>query len=114
MFQGKKPYFCIMISSFSAQLEAWYREFGRDLPWRQTSDPFLIMLSEFILQQTQIVQGMSYYLRFAERFPSAESLANASEEEVMRLWQGLGYYNRARNLRKAAQEVAKAGHFPKD
>jgi A/G-specific adenine glycosylase len=114
MFQGKKPYFCIMISSFSAQLEAWYREFGRDLPWRQTSDPFLIMLSEFILQQTQIVQGMSYYLRFAERFPSAESLANASEEEVMRLWQGLGYYSRARNLRKAAQEVAKAGHFPKD
>ena len=114
MFQGKKPYFCIMISSFSAQLEAWYREFGRDLPWRQTSDPFLIMLSEFILQQTQIVQGMSYYLRFAERFPSAESLANASEEEVMRLWQGLGYYSRARNLRKAAQEIAKAGHFPKD
>lgn len=113
-FMLKKQYFCIMISSFGTQLEQWYEFFGRDLPWRRTSDPYLIMLSEFILQQTQIVQGMNYYLRFAERFPTAESLAEASEEEVLRLWQGLGYYSRARNLHKAAQEIAKAGHFPKD
>ena len=103
-----------MISSFATQLEAWYDANGRDLPWRRTRDPFLIMLSEFILQQTQIVQGTSYYLRFAERFPTAESLAKASEEEVMRLWQGLGYYSRARHLHAAAKMIAEAGHFPKD
>ena len=113
-FMLKKQYFCIMISSFPTQLEAWYKANGRDLPWRQTSDPYLIMLSEFVLQQTQIVQGMSYYLRFAERFPTAESLAKASEEEVMRLWQGLGYYSRARHLHAAAKQVAEAGCFPKD
>ena len=103
-----------MISSFATKLEQWYDANGRDLPWRRTSDPYLIMLSEFILQQTQIAQGMSYYLRFAERFPTAGSLANASEEEVMRLWQGLGYYSRARHLHAAAKEIAKAGQFPKD
>jgi len=92
----------------------WYASFGRDLPWRHTSDPYLIMLSEFILQQTQIIQGMDYYLRFAERFPTAESLAEASEEEVMRLWQGLGYYSRARHLHAAAKQIAAAGHFPRD
>ena len=70
---------------FNVQLESWYSSFGRDLPWRHTSDPYLIMLSEFILQQTQISQGMDYYLRFAERFPTAESLAEAGEEEVLRL-----------------------------
>ena len=113
-FMPKKPYFCIMISSFSTQLEAWYEANGRDLPWRRTSDPYLIMLSEFILQQTQIVQGMSYYLRFAERFPTAESLAKASEEEVMRLWQGLGYYSRARHLHAAAKQIAEARLFPQD
>ena len=103
-----------MISSFGTQLEQWYESFGRDLPWRRTSDPYLIMLSEFILQQTQIVQGMSYYLRFAERFPTAESLADASEEEVLRLWQGLGYYSRARHLHAAAKQIAEAGKFPRD
>ena len=103
-----------MISSFATRLEGWYEHFGRDLPWRRTRDPFLIMLSEFILQQTQIVQGTSYYLRFAERFPTAESLAIASEEEVMRLWQGLGYYSRARHLHAASKKIAEAGHFPKD
>ena len=113
-FKAKKQYFCIMISSFPTQLEAWYEANGRDLPWRQTNDPYLIMLSEFILQQTQIVQGMSYYLRFAKRFPTAESLAKASEEEVMRLWQGLGYYSRARHLHAAAKKIAEAGCFPKD
>ena len=103
-----------MISSFATQLEQWYDTFGRDLPWRKTSDPYLIMLSEFILQQTQICQGTDYYVRFAKRFPTAESLAEASEEEVMRLWQGLGYYSRARHLHAAAKQIAEAGHFPRD
>ena len=99
---------------FNIQLENWYEANGRDLPWRHTSDPYLIMLSEFILQQTQISQGKDYYLRFAERFPTAESLAEASEEEVLRLWQGLGYYSRARNLHAAAKRIAAAGCFPND
>ena len=99
---------------FRVQLEKWYGTFGRDLPWRKTRDPYLIMLSEFILQQTQICQGTDYYIRFAERFPTAESLAEASEEKVMRLWQGLGYYSRARHLHAAAKQIAEAGHFPRD
>ena len=99
---------------FKVQLETWYNSHGRDLPWRHTRDPYLIMLSEFILQQTQIVQGMDYYLRFAERFPTTERLAEASEEEVMRLWQGLGYYSRARHLHAAAKQITEAGHFPQD
>ena len=99
---------------FSLQLEQWYQANGRDLPWRRTKDPYLIMLSEFILQQTQICQGMDYYLRFAERFPTAGSLAEASEEEVMRLWQGLGYYSRARHLHAAAKQIAARGCFPQD
>ena len=103
-----------MISPFSAQIEHWYSVQGRDLPWRTTRDPYLIMLSEFILQQTQISQGTSYYLRFAERFPTAVLLAEASEEEVLRLWQGLGYYSRARHLHAAARLIAEVGCFPKD
>lgn len=110
----EKCYFCTMISSFDTQIEQWYSAHGRDLPWRRTSDPYLIMLSEFILQQTQVSQGWDYYLRFAERFPTAASLAEADEEEVMRLWQGLGYYSRARHLHSAAKKVAEAGSFPKD
>ena len=103
-----------MNSELATQLERWYTAFGRDLPWRRTRDPYLIMLSEFILQQTQVVQGMDYYLRFAERFPTAESLAEASEEEILRLWQGLGYYSRARHLHAAAKQIAAAGCFPRD
>lgn len=103
-----------MNTSFSTQIEQWYESFGRDLPWRRTTDPYLIMLSEFILQQTQIAQGMNYYLNFSERFPTAKSLAAASEEEVLRLWQGLGYYSRARNLHKAARIIAEAGQIPRD
>ena len=113
-FKQKKHYFCSMNSSFTPQLEQWYEAYGRDLPWRRTRDPYLIMLSEYILQQTQVVQGMDYYHRFAERFPTAESLAEASEEEVLRLWQGLGYYSRARHLHAAAKQIAEAGHFPRD
>ena len=103
-----------MTSTFPHLLEHWYDANGRDLPWRHTSDPYLIMLSEFILQQTQISQGMDYYLRFAERYPTAERLAAASEEEVLLLWQGLGYYSRARHLHTAAKQIAQAGCFPRD
>ena len=103
-----------MTSTFPHLLEHWYDAHGRDLPWRRTSDPYLIMLSEFILQQTQVSQGWDYYLRFAERFPTAASLAEADEEEVMRLWQGLGYYSRARHLHAAAKRIADAGAFPRD
>lgn len=101
------------LENFSAVLLNWYAQKGRhDLPWRQTSDPYKIWLSEVILQQTRVVQGMSYYLKFVERFPTVFELAAATEDEVLSLWQGLGYYSRARNLHHAAQSIAKAGHFP--
>ena len=92
----------------------WYAREGRDLPWRRTRDPYRIWLSEVILQQTRVAQGTEYYLRFVGRFPDVRSLASASEDEVLKLWQGLGYYNRARNLQKAARQVAEdfGGVFP--
>ena len=83
----------------------WYAREGRDLPWRRTRDPYRIWLSEVILQQTRVAQGMEYYLRFTERFPDVASLAAAPEDEVLKLWQGLGYYSRARSLQKAARQV---------
>lgn len=92
----------------------WYEENGRDLPWRKTSDPYKIWLSEIILQQTRIEQGRSYWERFVEQFPSINILAEASEEEVLKLWQGLGYYSRARNLHQAARSIVESsnGMFP--
>lgn len=95
-------------------LKAWYKINMRSLPWRTTSDPYLIWLSEIILQQTRVSQGISYYLKFSERFPSVELLADASEEEVLNLWQGLGYYSRARNLQFAARQIVNDfdGQFP--
>ena len=99
---------------FTHSLEKWYDVHGRQLPWRQTCDPYCIWLSEVILQQTQVAQGMAYYNRFISRFPDAQSLAAASEDEVMLLWQGLGYYSRARNLHAAARQIAQAGTFPRD
>ena len=93
-------------------LLTWYQKDGRDLPWRRTKNPYKIWLSEVILQQTRVEQGLSYYLRFIETFPTVEQLANASEDEVMRLWQGLGYYSRARNLHEAARQVVQMGGFP--
>lgn len=97
-----------------ALLLAWYEENGRPLPWRMTGDPYKIWISEIILQQTQVKQGMAYWHRFMARFPDVISLANADEDEVMRLWQGLGYYSRARNLHAAARMIRDeyAGHFP--
>lgn len=86
----------------------WYETDHRILPWRETTDPYCIWISEIILQQTRVAQGMEYYLRFVERFPNVQTLAQASEDEVLRYWQGLGYYSRARNLHKAAQLVVSA------
>ena len=92
----------------------WYAREGRDLPWRRTRDPYRIWLSEVILQQTRVAQGTEYYLRFTERFPDVASLAAAPEDEVLKLWQGLGYYSRARNLHAAALQVVErfGGRFP--
>jgi len=99
---------------FTSAIEKWYESHGRNLPWRQTADPYRIWLSEIILQQTQVAQGTDYYHRFLERFPTVEALAQASEDEVMVVWQGLGYYSRARHLHAAAQSIAQLGHFPTD
>ena len=93
-------------------LLAWYADHGRDLPWRRTRDPYAIWLSEIILQQTRIAQGQAYWERFMAAFPDVESLAAASEDAVQRLWQGLGYYSRARNLHAAARQIVALGGFP--
>lgn len=95
-------------------LIAWYERHGRSLPWRETRDPYRIWLSEVILQQTRVAQGWNYYLRFTERFPDIASLAAADEDTVLKLWQGLGYYSRARNLHAAARQVMTdfGGRFP--
>jgi A/G-specific adenine glycosylase len=94
----------------------WYKSHKRDLPWRATSNPYFIWLSEVIMQQTQVIQGLSYYLKFIEKYPKVELLAKAPADEVMKLWQGLGYYSRARNLHEAAKQIVKEhkGQFPTD
>ena len=98
------------------QLLAWFRQFQRDLPWRRTRDPYRIWLSEIMLQQTRVAAVIPYYERFLERFPDVRALAEAPQEEVLRLWSGLGYYSRARNLQRAAQEIVAKYHgkFPRD
>lgn len=101
-----------MTNDFALTLLHWFRENGRDLPWRQTRDPYAIWLSEIILQQTQVKQGWAYWERFMRRWPTVEQLAEASEDEVLREWQGLGYYSRARNLHVAAKQVVALGGFP--
>ena len=97
---------------FAIILLEWFRENGRELPWRQTRDPYAIWLSEIILQQTQVKQGWDYWERFMRRWPTVEALAEATEDEVLREWQGLGYYSRARNLHYAAKQIVALGHFP--
>ena len=99
-------------SSFALTLLHWFRENGRDLPWRQTRDPYAVWLSEIILQQTQVKQGWDYWLRFMRRWPTVADLAAATEDEVLREWQGLGYYSRARNLHTAARQIVEMGAFP--
>ena len=99
-------------SFFSTEIIHWFRENGRDLPWRETKDPYAIWLSEIILQQTRIAQGWEYWERFMKTYPKVEDLAAASEDDVLKLWQGLGYYSRARNLHAAAKQIVELGHFP--
>ena len=101
-----------ILQCLSAPLLAWYRENARDLPWRRTADPYRIWVSEIMLQQTRVAAVLGYYARFLEAFPSVEALAAAPEEQLMKLWEGLGYYSRARNLQKAAKLVAERGTFP--
>lgn len=97
-------------------LAQWYEHNKRILPWRETHDPYNIWISEVILQQTRVVQGYDYYLRFIERFPDVKTLAEAQEDEVLRLWQGLGYYSRARNMHTAAHQIMEihGGIFPQN
>ncbi len=103
----------LMLNSFIYnRLYEWYESNRRILPWRETEDGYKIWLSEVILQQTRVAQGMEYYLRFVSRWPKVENLAAADEAEVLREWQGLGYYSRARNLHKAAQMVVERGWSP--
>ena len=99
-------------SFFSTEIIRWFRENGRDLPWRETRDPYAIWLSEIILQQTRIAQGWEYWERFIQTYPHVEDLAAASEDDVLKLWQGLGYYSRARNLHAAARQIVALGEFP--
>lgn len=100
---------------FAKRLLKWYDFNKRELPWRATSDPYKIWLSEIILQQTQVNQGLNYFLKFIEAFPGVKDLAKAPEDKVMKLWQGLGYYSRARNLHEAAKSIVKEHNacFPK-
>ena len=97
---------------FTRILLQWYAENHRELPWRDTTDPYAIWLSEIILQQTRVEQGRPYWERFMAQWPTVEQLAAASEDEVLRMWQGLGYYSRARNLHAAARQIVEWGAFP--
>ena len=101
---------------FSNKIVAWYQQNKRDLPWRNTKDPYLIWLSEIILQQTRVDQGMAYYQKFSSKFPTVKALAIADNDTIMKLWQGLGYYSRARNLHTTAKIISNdyGGVFPKD
>lgn len=103
---------CLM--NFTDNLTHWYHQNRRDLPWRNTTDPYIIWLSEIILQQTRVDQGMPYFYRFAEAYPTVTAFAAATEDEILNLWQGLGYYSRGRNMLKTAQMVQQKfnGKFP--
>lgn len=100
--------------TFAAKLTSWYQTAKRDLPWRKTSDPYRILVSEIMLQQTRAQAVIPYYEKFIERFPTPADLAQASESDVLHSWSGLGYYQRARNLQRAASRIVQAGSFPRD
>ena len=102
------------IASFQEKLLAWYDKEKRDLPWRHSNNPYHIWVSEIMLQQTRVDTVIPYYYRFLETFPTIESLANAQEEELLKVWEGLGYYSRVRNMQKAAQQIMEEynGEFP--
>jgi len=104
MDEAKLPFDAV---EFRAALRAWYRKNGRDLPWRKTRDPYATLVSEFMLQQTQVATVLAYFERWLRRFPDFESVARATEDEVLRAWQGLGYYSRARNLHAAAKIIGR-------
>ncbi len=108
MFTGRS------LASFRKNLLVWFAQYQRDLPWRRDKDPYRIWLSEIMLQQTRVAAAIPYYERFLERFPNVAALAEAPEEDVLRLWSGLGYYSRARNLQKAARQIVAehSGIFP--
>lgn len=103
------------VRAFQRRLLAWYRRYGRDLPWRHTRDPYAILVSEVMLQQTQVQRALLYYDRFLQRYPTVEELATADESAVRETWEGLGYYARARNLQRTAQHIVAdhKGRFPK-
>ncbi|WP_103327674.1 A/G-specific adenine glycosylase [Bacteroidetes bacterium endosymbiont of Geopemphigus sp.] len=103
-----------MYLNFVKILLNWYEKCKRELPWRSTSDPYHIWISEIILQQTRVAQGYNYYLNFIKRFPDIETLANAQEEEILKIWEGLGYYSRARNIHFSARLIVqeRGGVFP--
>ncbi len=103
-----------MMHDFTYTLLIWFAREGRELPWRQTRDPYLIWVSEVVLQQTQVKLGIDYYRRFVTQFPTYLALAHAEEDEVLRLWQGLGYYSRARNMLAAARQIEVMGGFPRE
>jgi A/G-specific adenine glycosylase len=102
--------------NFALQIEDWYRQNCRDLPWRQTKDPYLIWLSEVILQQTRVDQGLPYYKKFSSKYPTIDDLALADEEQILLVWQGLGYYSRARNMLQTAKYIVNnhSSEFPKN
>lgn len=104
------------VRALQRRLIAWYRKHGRDLPWRRTRDPYAILVSEVMLQQTQVQRVMLYYDKFLQRYPTLEELAHADEEEVRETWEGLGYYARARNLQRATRKIIEkhSGRFPKN
>ena len=102
--------------AFADTLISWYEDHKRDLPWRGEPDPYKIWVSEIILQQTRVQQGWDYYIRFIDNFPDVKALAEADEDRVLKVWQGLGYYSRARNMHAAAREIMEkqGGHFPNE
>src|SRR2546426_5932965 len=104
------------LATFRKQMLGWFRQFQRELPWRKTRDPYRIWISEIMLQQTRVAAVIPYYESFLERFPDVRALASAPQEEVLRLWSGLGYYTRARNLQRAAREIVErhGGEFPRN
>ena len=105
IFQLLNVSFTVHFMGFSQNITIWYHQNKRSLPWRSTSNPYAVWISEVIMQQTQVAQGTNYYLRFMEKFPSARSLASANIDDVLKLWEGLGYYSRARNLHAGAQQI---------
>ena len=102
------------MNRFAARLLRWYRKSARDLPWRRTRDPYRIWVSEVMLQQTRAQTVVPYYERFLERFPRVEELAAAQEPELLACWSGLGYYERVRNLQRAARRIVESGGFPRE